>query len=89
MFAWFRNKYKRSSCWYLGVVSFSEVVGQIVLDLGDELVGVVGVKAEHFPKAFEADILQVTVGQGLHAGIGLNHFLLGQTVRTYQVAPTW
>lgn len=74
---------------YLGVVSLPEVVRQVVLDLGDELLGVVGVEAEHLAQAFEADVLEVTVGQGLHTGVGLDHFLLGQTVRANQVASTW
>lgn len=60
-----------------------------MLDLSDELLGVVRVKAEHLAEAFEADILQVAVGQGLYTGIGLNHFLLCQAVGAYQVAPTW
>ena len=74
---------------YLRVVSFPEVVCQIVLDLGDELLGVVRVQAEHLAEAFEADVLKVTVGQRLHTGVGLNHFLLRQTVRANQVAPAW
>lgn len=60
-----------------------------MLDLRDELLCVVRIEAQNFAQAFEADVLQVTVGQGLHAGVGLNHFLLGQTVRANQVAPTW
>lgn len=74
---------------YLGVVSLPEVVRQVVLDLSDELLGVVGVEAEHLAEAFEADVLEVAVGQRLHTGVGLNHFLLGQTVGANQVAPTW
>lgn len=74
---------------YLSVVSFPEVVGQIMLDLSDELLGVVRVETEHLAEAFKADVLQVTVGQGLHTGVRLNDFLLGQTVRANQIAPTW
>lgn len=70
-------------------MSFPQVVGQIMLDLSDELLGVVRIETEHLTEAFEADVLQVTVGQGLHTGIGLNHFLLGQTIRANQVTPTW
>lgn len=69
-------------------MSLPQVVGQIVLDLGDELLGVVRVETEHLAEAFEADVLQVAVGQGLHTGIGLNHFLLCQTIRANQVTPT-
>lgn len=59
-----------------------------MLDLSDELLGIVRIETEHLTEAFEADVLQVTVGQGLHTGIGLNHFLLGQTIRANQVTPT-
>lgn len=83
------DSFKYQSSLYLDVVSFPEVVRQIVLDLSDELLGVVGIEAEHLAEAFEADVLQVTVGQGLHTGVGLNHFLLSQTVRANQVTPTW
>lgn len=69
-------------------MSFPQVVGQIMLDLSDELLGIVRIETEHLTEAFEADVLQVTVGQGLHTGIGLNHFLLGQTIRANQVTPT-
>lgn len=70
-------------------MSFPQVVGEVVLNLRDELLGVVRIETQHLAEAFEADVLQVTVGQGLHAGIGLNHFLLGQTIRANQVTPTW
>lgn len=60
-----------------------------MLDLSDELLGVVRIETEHLTEAFEADVLQVTVGQGLHTGIGLNHFLLRQTIRANQVTSTW
>lgn len=60
-----------------------------MLDLSDELLGVVRIETEHLAEAFEADVLQVTVSQGLHTGVGFNHFLLGQAVRANQVAPAW
>lgn len=66
-----------------------QVVRQVVLDLRDELLGVVGIETQNLPETFEFDVLQVAVGQGLHAGVGLYHFLLSQTVRTNQVTPTW
>lgn len=69
-------------------MSLSQVVRQVVLDLGDELLGVVGVEAEHLAEAFEADVLQVAVGERLHAGVGLNHLLLGEAVGADQVTPT-
>lgn len=80
---------KYESSLYLHGVSFPEVICQIVLDLSDELLGVVGIQAEHFTQSFEADVLQVTVCKGLNTGVGFNHFLLCQIVRANQVAPTW
>ncbi|TNN70251.1 hypothetical protein EYF80_019465 [Liparis tanakae] len=58
---------------YLGVVSLPEVVRQVVLDLSDELLGVVGVEAEHLAEAFEADVLEVAYlhGAGAHEVDGL------------------
>lgn len=79
----------RKALSYLSAVSLPEVVRQIMLDLSDELLRVIRVETEHLTEAFEADVLQVTVCQGLHAGVSLNHFLLGQTVRANQVTPTW
>ena len=74
------DSFKFHSSSYLSVVSLPEVVRQVMLDLCDELLGVVGIETEHLAEAFEADVLQVAVGQGLHTGVGLNHFLLRQTV---------
>lgn len=70
-------------------MALPQVVRQVVLDLGEELLGVVGVKAQHFPQALEANVLQVAVGQRFHTGIGLDDFLLGEAVRANQVTPTW
>lgn len=74
---------------HLSAVALPQVVRQVVLDLGEELLGVVGVEAQHLTQALEADVLQVTVGQRLHTGVGLDHFLLGQAVGADQVTPTW
>lgn len=66
-----------------------QVVRQIVPDFRNELLGVVGVEAENFTEAFEANVLEVAVRQGFHAGVGLYHLLLGEEVRANQVPPTW
>lgn len=73
---------------YLRAVPLPKVVRQVVLDLCDELLGVVGIETQNLPETFEFDVLQVAVGQGLHTGVGLYHFFLSQTVRTDQVPPT-
>lgn len=67
-------------------MSFPQVVGQVVVDLRQEPLGVVGVEAQNLLQALQADVLQVTVGQSLHAGVGLDHLRLGQTVGANQVA---
>ena len=66
--------------WYLGSVALSQVVGEVVGDLSDEFVGVVGVETQHLAQALQTDVLQVTVGQGFHVGVGLDHLLFGQGV---------
>lgn len=73
---------------YLSGVSLAQVVRQVVLDLSEELLGVVGVEAEHLAEPFEADVLQVAVGEGLYTGIGFDHLLLGKAVGANQVTPT-
>ena len=67
----------------------SQIVSQIMLYLSDELLGVLWVEPEHLSEPLQTDVLQVTVGQGLHIGIGLDHLLLGQEVRADQVPTTW
>lgn len=70
-------------------MALAQVVRQVVLDLRQELLGVVGVEAEHLAEPLQADVLQVAVCQGLHAGVGLDHLLLGQAVRADQVTATF
>jgi len=69
-------------------VALSQVVGEVVLNLADELLGVLGVEPEDLTEALEADVLQVAVGQGLDVGVGLDHLLLRQGVRANQVTFT-
>ena len=70
-------------------MAFSQIVGEVVLYLADELLGILGVESEDLAEALEADILQVTIGQGFDVGIGLDHLLLGQGVWTNQISFTW
>lgn len=60
-----------------------------MLDLCDKLLGIVRIDTKNFSEAFEADVLQITIGKGLHTSVGLNHFLLGQAIRANQVTTTW
>ena len=73
---------------HVGPVALPQVVGEVVLDLADELLGVLGVEAQHLAQPLQADVLQVAVGQGLHVGVGLDDLLLGQRVGANQVAFT-
>lgn len=65
---------------HISAVAFSQIVGEVVLYLADELLGVLGVESEDLAEALEADILQVTIGQGFDISVGLDHLLLGQVV---------
>lgn len=74
---------------HVRVVALAQVVGEVVLDLADEFLRVLRVEAQHLAQPLQADVLQVTVGQGFHVGVGLNHLLPRQRVRADQVAFTW
>lgn len=74
---------------YRSAVSFPQVVRQIMLDLCNKLLGIVRIYTKNFSEAFEANVLQITIGKGLHTSVGLNHFLLGQAIRSNQVTTTW
>lgn len=74
---------------HISAVAFSQIVGEVVLYLADELLGVLGVESEDLAEALEADILQVTIGQGFDISVGLDHLLLGQVVWTNQISFTW
>lgn len=70
-------------------MALPQVVREVVLYLADKLLGVLGVQPEDLPKALQADVLQVAVGQGLDVGVGLDHLLLRQGIRANQVSFTW
>lgn len=65
---------------HISTVALSQIVCEVVLDLADELLGVLGVESQDLTEALEADVLEVTVGQGLHVSIGFDHLLLCQGV---------
>lgn len=58
---------------YVCLLSFSQVVREVLLNVLHKLVGVFGVKVQHLVQALQADTLQVTVGQSFHVGICFNH----------------
>lgn len=73
---------------YIRPVALSEIVREVVLDLADELLSILWVEAQDLTEALQADVLQVTVGQGFDVGVGFDHLLLCQRVRTNQISFT-
>lgn len=67
-------------CTHISTMAFSQVVGEVMLNLTDELLSVLGVESEDLSQPLQADVLQVTVRQSLHVGIGLYHLLLRQII---------
>lgn len=55
------------------LVSLSQVVCEVLLDVLDEAVGVFRVKVQHFVQPLQVDTLQVAVGQGFHVCISFYH----------------
>lgn len=95
-----RDEDGENSCWttfpltaasgtHVGSVALPQVVGEVVLDLAHKLLRVLGVEAQNLTQPLQADVLQVAVRQRLHVGVGLNHLLFGQRVRTNQISFTW
>lgn len=69
-------------------MALSQVVCEVMLYLTNELLSILRVESKHLTEALEADILQVTVGQGLNVGVGLYHMLFCQGVRANQISFT-
>lgn len=61
-------------------MALSQVVSEVMLYLTDELLGIFRIKAQHLAESLEADVLQVTVGQSLDIGIGLDHLFFCERV---------
>lgn len=57
-------------------MSFSQVVGQVVLYLADELLSVLRVEPQNLSETLQTNVLQVAIGQGLDVSVGLDHLLL-------------
>lgn len=77
-----------TACAHISSVALAQVVGEVVLYLADELLGVLRVEPEDLAEALEADVLQVAVRQGLDVGVGLDHLLLRQGVGANQISFT-
>lgn len=60
---------------YLILAALTQVVGKVVVDVWGKHVGIFRVKFQHLPQSPQADILKVTVGQGLHISIGLDYLV--------------
>lgn len=75
----------RSEGSYLILAALTQVVGEVVVDVGGENAAVLGVELQHLPQAAHADVLQVAVRQRLHIGVGFNHLLRPRQVRPDQV----
>lgn len=71
--------------WYLFLAALTQVVGEVVVDVGGEHTGILRVEFQHLSQATHTDILEVTVGQRLHISIGLDHLVCSRQVRPNQV----
>lgn len=47
---------------HIHIVALAQVVGEVVLDLADKFLCILGVEAQHLAQPLQADVLQVTVG---------------------------
>lgn len=74
---------------YISLAALSEVVGEVVVDVGAEAAAVLWVQLEDIPQSPDADVLQVTVGQRLHVSVGLDHLVVLREVGTDEVPFTW
>lgn len=58
---------------YVSFTALSQVIGEVVMDVGAEPAAILWVKLEDLPQGPNTDVLQVTVGQRLHICICLDH----------------
>lgn len=70
---------------YLVLAALSQVIGEVVVDVGRENTGVLGVEFQHLSQATHTDILEVTVGQRLHVSVCLDHLVGPRQIRPNQV----
>lgn len=70
------------------LVSLSQVVREVLLDVLDEVVRVLRIEVQHLIESFQVDTLQVTVGQGFHICIGFYYPVIQGQVCSDQVTFT-
>lgn len=70
---------------YLVLATLTQVVGEIVADVRGKHVGIFRVKFQHLSQSPQADILKVTVGQGLYISIGFDHLVCPRQIRSNQI----
>lgn len=70
---------------YLFLAALTQVVGEVVVDVRGEHAAILRVELQHLLQAAHTNVLQVTVGQRLHVGVGFDHLLGARQVRPNQV----
>lgn len=58
------------------VIALSQVVREVVVDVRAKPAAILWVQTKHLPQGPNTDILQVTVGQCLNIGVGLDHLVM-------------
>lgn len=71
-----------------GLLALPQVVGQVLLNVPDKMVGVLGVEVQHLVQAAQVEALKVAVGQSLYVRVGLDHAVVKGHVGTDQVTFT-
>lgn len=70
---------------YLILAAFTQVIGEVVVDVSGEHAGILRVEFEDLSEATHTDILEVTVGQCLYVSISFDHMVCFRQVRPNQV----
>lgn len=70
---------------HLHLAALPQVEGQVLVDVGRELAGVLGVELQHLAQSPQPDVLQVAVGQRLHVRVGLDHLVRAAQVGSDQI----
>lgn len=61
---------------HVRLLSLPQVVSEVLLDVLDEVVWVLGVEVQHLVQPPQVDALQVAVGQSFHVRIGFYHSVI-------------
>lgn len=65
---------------YVSFTALSQVIGEVVMDVGAEPAAILWVQLEDLPQGPHTDVLQVTVSQRLHICICLDHLAVVRKV---------